>query len=239
MRDTFRRAVLLLLPWTLLGCVGGGTTIEPVYEIDPDARVVIVPFKEPDFANRWDSPTGNEMAELTTSLLNRNADFEVIPYRRVIELYGSEKADVRTLKPRDVAAVTNADFVVVCDVSRWDPMEAQGVGITQANARATARLFKVERRRTKQDDDEADARLKEQNDARRKIGLEEIVAERGGDFVVESEVEARYPDTFLEQDGISFMDPEEARVGLMRALAREVAQLYYEHEEPYKKHKGR
>lgn len=239
MRHAILRSSLLLVLPVLLGCPSGATTIEPIYEIDPDHKVVVIPFKEPDFASRWDSPTGNEMAEQTTKLLNLNADFEVIPYRKVIELYGAPKTDVRTLKPRDVANLTDADYVVVCDVTRWDPLEAQGVGITQANARAKAKLFKVERRRTKQEDDEADERLREQNAARDKIGLEQLVGERGGDFVIEGEVEARYPDTFLEQDGVSFMDPEEARAGLMRALSREVAQLWYEHEEAYKKHRGR
>lgn len=230
-------SLLALLPLT--GCIlGGATTIDPVWEIEPEETVVVVPFKEPDFQDRWDSPTGNRLAELTTQLLAENADFEVCPYRKVLELYAAEKKDVRQLRPRDVAALTKADYVIVCDVERWDPSEVKGVGITQANTRAKARLFKVDRK-NRDTDEEAQARVREQNEARKDIGLEPVLVERGGDFVSTVEVNAKYPDTFMGQEGETFLDQAEAEAGLIAALAREVALLYYEHEEEFKKHKGR
>jgi hypothetical protein len=221
----------------LSGCFGS-TEIDPVYEIDSDSSLVVIPFKEPTFPDRWDSPAGHRLAEATTMVLSENADFEVRPYRKVIELFAAEKKDVRQLKPRDVAALTKADYVLVCDLSRWEPMEVKGVGITQANATATARLFKVERGKRASDAEE-DERVREQNEARREIGLEPILVERGGDFVSKVEVSARYPDTFMGQEGETFLNQDEAETGLISALAREVAKLYYEHEEDFKKHKGR
>lgn len=235
MRSTLCALTLALA--ALTGCMGTHT-IEPVYEIDPDHALVVVPYKEPDFNDRWDSPAGHRLAEATTQILVEMADFEVLPYRKIIELYAAEKKDVRHLRPRDVAALTKADYVLVCDVSRWDPMEVKGVGITQANAKATARLFKVDRSKRRVDP-EAEERLKEQNRAREEIGLEPILAERGGEFVSTTEVSARYPDTFMGQEGETFLDHDEAEIGLIRALAREVAQLYFEHEEQFQKHKGR
>lgn len=234
------RRLTLLLPLlglaSLAGC--GSEAIEPVYEIDPDHKVVVVPFKEPDFTNRWDSPAGHRLGENTTQILIENADFEVIPYRKIIELFAAGKKDVRSLRPRDVAALTEADYVLVCDVSRWDPMEIKGVGITQANARATARLFKVDRSKKRKDPD-AEAKLKEMNEAREEIGLDPILVERGGEFVSKVEVSARYPDTFMGQEGETFLDHDEAEIGLIRSLSREVAQLYFEHEEAFKRQKGR
>ena len=98
--------------------------------------------------------------------------------------------------------------------------------------------YKVDRKK-RDTDEEAEARVREQNEARKDIGLEPVLVERGGEFVSTVEVSAKYPDTFMGQEGETFLDQAEAEAGLMAALAREVAQLYYEHEEQFKKHKGR
>ena len=131
-----------------------------------------------------------------------------------------------------MAALTGADYVVVAELTHWDPQDDKGVGIVQGVARANVRLFKVMETREADDEREAE-RIRKQNEARRKAGLPELLREEGGRFVAQEEILARYPETYLDQYGESFLDPDEAKNGLTDAVAKKIAQLFYEHEEPF------
>ncbi|MCA8921447.1 MAG: hypothetical protein KDD82_06530 [Planctomycetes bacterium] len=215
----------------LAGCSSNDNTVEPIYEIDEDAAVVVMPVREPGVSNAWDSvDVGHRIAETASTLLANNGEFIVRPYREVIGL--STVEDWTLLKAKDVAALTGADYVVVAELTHWDPQDDKGVGIVQGVARANVRLFKVMETREADDEREAE-RIRKQNEARRKAGLPELLREEGGRFVAQEEILARYPETYLDQYGESFLDPDEAKNGLTDAVAKKIAQLFYEHEEPF------
>lgn len=216
----------------LAGCNSNDNTVEPIYEIDEEAALVVMPVREPGVTNAFDSvDVGHLIAEQATTRLGNNAEFIVRPYSEVIGLARVE--DWTLLKARDVAALTGADYVVVAELTHWDPQDEKGVGIVQGVARANVRLFKVGDEVPEEISEREAERIRKQNEARRKAGLPEILAEEGGTYVAQEEILARYPETYLDQYGESFLDPDEAKGGLTSALAKKIAELFYEHEEPF------
>jgi len=229
-----KRAALSLSPLVLAlsGCMGFGHDVEPIYEIEPEAWVVVMPFKDPDYHGRWDSPVGHDLAKVTTDFLLANGEFYTRPYQDLLDLFNAE-TDLNALTPRDIAALCRADYVVVPDLIRWDPKDELGVGIVKATSKVRVRLFKVIRGRSEEVDEEEADRIEEQNEARRRAGLEMIAYDRGGRYVAEKEIEGSYPDTYLDQYGETFLDERDALVGLVGTTADKVAKLFYEYEEPH------
>jgi hypothetical protein len=223
-----RLAICLLLLLPLAGCGMGETLEDPVYELEPEDAMVIMPFKDPDFPVRWESPQGNETALRTTEVLQREAEFRVLGYEEVLGLFQAEK--VNEFGPKDVAANTGADFVLVCDIEEFRLQDPMTFNMRQGFARVKVRLFHVEKR-----SGEEEARLREraeeQNEARRRAGLPPVEYDRGGRFIPDAErtVEARFPSDFYSPAGETFMELDEIRTGLTLTMARKVAQLYFVH----------
>lgn len=232
-----RSILAFILPLLLCGCLFGDNMSEPVIELDEDDFVVVLPFKHPDFRSRWDSPEGRDLMIGVTEILQRNAEFSVRPYQDVIDLYLSE--DLDALGPKDVAALCRADYVLVCDIIKWDPMDEQSIGITKGRAKVRARLFKHNPTTTDAQDEDEVERLERANEARRAAGLPLLEASAGGQWVTDNEVTATYPDTYLDQYGDVLTTREEAEAGLLRSTALKVAELFYEHQEIFKSQTGR
>ena len=116
-------------------------------------------------------PRRGDLAEAATACerLAGNAEFIVRPYSEVIGLARVE--DWSLLKPRDVAALTGADYVVVAELTHWDPQDDKGVGIVQGVARANVRLFKV----GNDVPEEISAFRKAFDDLLKKAGVEQLV----------------------------------------------------------------
>jgi hypothetical protein len=229
-------ALGLILPLLSSGCLFSDDWTEPVIELDEEDYVVVLPFKHPDFRSRWDSPEGRDLMIGVTEILGRNAEFMVRPYQDVIDLYLSE--DLDSLGPSDVAALCRADYVLVCDIIKWDPMDEQSVGITKGRARVRARMFKYQDTRPAQDDAELE-RLERANEARRRAGLPLLEASKSGKWVTDNEVSSSYPDTYLDQYGDVLTTREEAEAGLLRSTSLKVAELFYSHQEIFKSQVGR
>lgn len=222
-------AAVLLLVCPVAGC-GMGDIVDPVYEIDPDDYLVVMPFKDPDFPERWDSPVGHETAMRTTENLQREAEFNTRAYEDVIGLYQAE--DVSKLSPRDVAALCKADYVLVCEFEELELRDRMSVNIAQGKARVKVRLFEVERRSAEKEEKER-VKAEELRAARARAGMPEIPYDRGGRFVGEAErtLEIRYPSDFMSPGGEPFLEPFDIQQGLMLSVARKVAKLYYPHPE--------
>lgn len=213
---------------TLTGCPGM-EIVDPVHEIEGDEFLVVMPFKDPDFPDRWDSnPRGHDAARLTTEVLSREADFGVRAYEDVLGLYLAE--DVTKLSPRDVAALCKADYVLLCDFERLELRDPKNINMVQGTARVKVRLFQVERR-TPEEEEKERRRADEQRRAREAAGIGPLDWDRGGRFVAKAErvVEARFPSDFMHPGGDIFLDPDQVQEGLMRAVASKVAKLYYPH----------
>lgn len=224
MNRTVLAALLLAAP--LAGC--SANDVDPVWEIAPEDHLVVMPFKDPDFRDRWDSPRGHEAALRTTEIMQRECEFGVRSYEEIYGLYHAE--DVSKLSPRDVAALCRADYVLVCDFEQLDLKDPKNINMTQGTARVKVRLFQVQRR-TPEEEERARKQNEERDEARRKAGMEPIAYDRGGEFLAKAErvVEAHYPSDFMHPGGDIFLDPEDVQQGLLLAAAKKVARLYYTH----------
>ncbi len=224
MNRTILTALLLVAP--LAGC--SANDVDPVWEIAPEDHLVVMPFKDPDFRDRWDSPRGHEAALRTTEVMQRECEFGVRPYEEIYGLYHAE--DVSKLSPRDVAALCRADYVLVCDFEQLDLRDPKNINMTQGTARVKVRLFQVQRR-TPEEEERAQQKNRERDEARRKAGMEPLAYDRGGEFIAKAEriVEAHYPSDFMHPGGDIFLDPNDVQQGLLLAAARKVAKLYYTH----------
>lgn len=220
-------AALLLLVLPAAGC-GMGDIVDPVYEIDPEDYLVVMPFKDPDFPERWASPVGHETAARLTENLQREAEFNTRAYEDVLGLYQAD--DVNKLSPRDVAALTKADYVLVCDFEELELRDRMSVNIAQGKARVKVRLFQVERRSAEKEEKER-AKNAELQQARRQAGMPDIPYDRGGRFLGEAErtLEIKFPSEFMAPGGEPFLEPFDIQQGLMLSVAKKVAKLYYAH----------
>lgn len=209
----------------LSGC--SANEIEPVYLIDPEDYCVVMPFKDPDFSSRWDSPRSHDMGQRTTLVLSERAEFKVRPYDEVINLFQAE--DVKKLGPRDVAALTRADYVLVCDVEQFD-LQNDVINLGRGRARAKVRLFKVERRTPEEEAKEAE-RAKERQAAADRAGIPLGSTDTGGRYVREDTIEAVFPSDYHNDYGRLDLKAAEIQEGLMGVISRKVAKLYYTHDE--------
>jgi hypothetical protein len=216
----FAPIALVLL---LAGCAM--PDVEPVHEIKDRESVVVMPFKDPDFPDRWASPRGHDLAARTTQALLQRCDFKTREYEQVLEL--AQGGDARRLGPGEVAARTHSDYVLVCDVVQFDLRDPLSINIQQGTSRVRVRLYQTDTHRG------SDARERErdraQDEARERAGLPPLVDDTGVRFIREDEVVAKFPTDFHEQYGEIFLRPEDIQAGLIVATANKVAQLYYEH----------
>jgi hypothetical protein len=215
--------VLLLLP--LAGCQAA--LVPPVHEIEDDQSMVVIPFADPDFPDRWQSPRGHDLAMRTTEMLGQSVDFRICSYDKVLGLAG--KPDASRLRPGDIAAQTNSDYVLICQVVQFQLRDPLNINMKQGLARVKVRLYQADApkeshdARDRQRDDEQEA-------ARTRLHLAPMGAERGARFVREDEVEAKWPTDFLDQYGEINLEDEQIQAELIVATARKIAKLYTEHE---------
>ena len=160
-------------------------------------------------------------------VLTERAEFKVRPYDEVINLFQAE--DVKKLGPRDVAALTRADYVLVCDVEQFD-LQNDVINLGRGRARAKVRLFKVERRTPDEEAREAE-RAKERQAAADRAGIPLGSTDTGGRYVREDTIEAVFPSDYHNDYGRLDLKAAEIQEGLMGVISRKVAKLYYTHDE--------
>jgi hypothetical protein len=245
---------LLALAALLLSTSGCGLftdSIEPKYEIDDDAYVVVMPFKDPDFPHsRWDSPRGHDLALKTTNYFETWGEFYTVSYGKVLELMylpprepkEGEKADkssddigldVRRLSEKEFADICGADYVVVCKLLQFRARDPKNINMTQAMATAECKLFRVAVTKGQEKAaEELTARERRMKKAREAAGLPDggPVAV-GGKWVDTQTVTVKWPDDYLNSyAGDIFLDPLVVKEKLKQRLARAVSRLYYEYE---------
>jgi hypothetical protein len=123
---------LTLLSFTGTGCGAfGGDIIDPAIEI-PDSRyVVVVPFRDMNYDNGFDSPLGADLATRVTRFLKEKGDFKVRPIETVLELY---QENPRNLTAKEVAEKTGADYVVMGDVLKWRHADENTFGLKRGSS---------------------------------------------------------------------------------------------------------
>lgn len=225
---TFAAALLLLLP-ALAGCETFGHQ-DPVWEIEEEEHLVIMPFKDPDFPDRWEgNPRGHDAALRTTQILQREAEFGVRPYEDVIGLFQAE--DMSKLSPREVAALCKAEYVLVCDFEELELKDPKSIGLSQGSAQVRVRLFQVERK-SEEDEERAARRAEDQRQARERAGMPTLDYDRGGRFIPDAErvISAKFPSDFMSPGGEPFLESPDIEQGLLATVAKKVAKLYYPHQ---------
>jgi hypothetical protein len=238
-------AALALLVLPTSGCSLFEDTIDPVYEIEDDEYLVVMPFKDPAFPrSAWDSPLGHEAALSTTTFLQRFAEFETVEYANVLELMYLPPADdqqeqgddvgldVRSLSEKEVGDLCGADYVLVVKILLWEESDPKNINMVRGTATAECKLFRVAITEEEIEDaeelTERELRMKKAREAYNLADGGEVAV--GGAWVDTSTVTAHYPDDYLNQYGSPFMDKQTVRGELILRLADKVAKLYYEHD---------
>jgi hypothetical protein len=214
-RSRLAAIAAVLLPLFSSGCKSGDI-IDPVIEI-PDKRVlVVVPFRDEQFDNGFNSPRGCELAERVTKLLKSKAEFKVRSQDVVISLYDDNNPT--KLSARDVARLTKADYVLMGDVLKWrlkdDDMASpvyRGSCVMELSLYETA--------------DAAAERLKDDKDK------DDVPANGHGRLAfAKRRVTASFPHEYgLSDVGTYAMSEEQIDGGLTNSAAQQVSWLFLAH----------
>jgi hypothetical protein len=127
---TMRRFLALLalfLPLVFTsGCGVDKDVIDPAIEIPTTRKLVVVPFRDQDYPNGFDSPRGCLIAEKITKLLKEKAEFGVKSQDFIIELY--EQGNPTNMTAKEVAERTRCDYVLMGDVAQWSLQDEKSYG---------------------------------------------------------------------------------------------------------------
>src|SRR5690606_20314945 len=110
--------------------------------------------------------------------------------------------------------------------------DPRNVAFFQASGHADVKLFKLARSsKEKRDAAEENERRERIRKAYARHNIDDPrETVYGGKVVAGARIEAIFPDTYLDQYGSPELDPLTARAGLIRALGKKAAQLFFEHE---------
>jgi hypothetical protein len=214
-RSRLAAIAAVVLPLLSTGCKSADV-IDPIIEI-PDKRVlVVVPFRDEQFDNGFNSPRGCELAERVTKLLKGKAEFKVRSQDVVVALY--DENNPTRLSAKEVARLCKADYVLMGDVLKWrlkdDDMASpvyRGSCVIELSLYETA--------------DAAQERLKDDKDR------DDVPANgRGRLAFAKRRVTASFPHEYgLSDVGTYAMSEEQIDGGLTNSAAQQVSWLFLAH----------
>src|SRR5262249_34986215 len=154
---------------------------DPILEIPSDRSLVVVPFKDEDFQNGFDSPRGTELAGRVAKTLAEKADFKVTPTDRIMEIYDS--SNPRELTSQEIADKTGADYVMRGDVLMFRTRDPGSVNALRGTAVIAVSIYETPKAAKK---DKPDAPMPKK-----------------GRVVRVTEVSANFPNEYgLEHEGV-------------------------------------
>jgi hypothetical protein len=196
-----------------VGC-GSQDIIDPIYEIDDDHTLVVVPFSERDIPNGWESPRGADLATRVTKILGKRAEFQVKPVEALLPLY--DDRNPRELSPAEIAEKVGADYVLTGHLKLWQLRDRGAVNALRGTSLVEVFIYESPALAAKK-------REKEKNPTRDRVAK----------AVAQAEVSGLYPSEYgLERYGEwDFGDEQEERIeeGLRSASAKRVSELLYGH----------
>lgn len=219
MKTPLVRALGALAVLTVLsGCSSllGGDMIEPAIEIPDGRAVVVVPFRDQDFANGFESPRGCDLAEKVTRILKdkSNGDFRVRSQTAVVDLYN--KGDPRQLTAREVAEKTQSDYVIMGEVVTWQLQDDNTYGLYRGTAEIDITIYETADAAKERNPDEDPDDLPRQG--------------RGRLALAKKRVSAVFPQEYgLSGVGSYEHTPKQIESGLANAISLQVAWLLVEH----------
>jgi hypothetical protein len=206
---------LALLSLSGTGCFTGNDIIDPVIEIPEKRFVVVVPFRDMNYDNGFDSPLGSELASRLTRLLKEKGEFRVRPAQVVIELY--QDGNPRQLTAKEVAEKTKADYVIMGDVIRWRLADENTFGLKRGSTSIDLSVYET-----------ADAALERLDGT---DDVEDLPKNgRGRLAIAKKRVSASFPQEYGMKDVGSYdLTDEQIENGLMNAAAIQMSWLFVPH----------
>lgn len=197
------------------GCGTGSDIIDPVIEIPEKRSLVVVPFRDMNYDNGFDSPLGADLAARVTRFLKEKAEFRVKPVEVVVELYQTDNP--RTLTAKEVAEKTGADYVLMGDVIRWRLADENTYGIKRGSASIDISLYET-----------GAAALERLADSKDKEDLPKNG--RGRLALAKKRVSTAFPQEYGMKDiGSTEMSDEQIENGLLNTSALQISWLFLGH----------
>jgi hypothetical protein len=208
------------LPVLAILALGSGCAtddiIDPIYEFPSNTSVIVIPFKDEDFQNGFDSPRGTALAQRVTKLLEQHGECKVVPIEKAMELY--DTANPRDLTSQEICEKTGADYVVRGEVLVFRHRDPGAVNALRGTSSVGVTLFesaKAARQKAKDGDKVSDHALLK------------------GRIVRTSEVSTVFPNEYgLTEEGVWEIGDHNAywiEKGLMARTSTAVAELFYGH----------
>jgi hypothetical protein len=177
--------------------------------------VVVVPFRDMNYDNGFDSPLGADLAERLTRVLKEKADFRVKPVEVVVELY--QEGNPRNLTAREVAEKTKADYVVMGDVIRWRLADENTFGLKRGSCSIDISVYET-----------AAAAEERLSDSKDKDDLPKNG--RGRLALAKRRVSAAFPQEYgMKEYGSTDMSDQQIETGLLNTSAVQIAWLLIPH----------
>lgn len=221
MKKLLSRAFCALFPLvTALIATGCGEfeVVDPIIEISEKRTVAVVPFRDTDFDNGFDSPRGTEIAWNVVNRFRDRGDFKVVSKEKILSLY-DPATETHAPTAREVALKTTADYVLMADVVHWQVKDEDmnPGGLLRGMALIDVSIYET-----------YDAALERAKSDKEKAELPD--PGRGRIVVAKKRVKAVFPREYgLAGVGTMEMTPEQVEDGLKLAAAQQVAWLLVSH----------
>ncbi|MEZ0229087.1 MAG: hypothetical protein ACAI25_10720 [Planctomycetota bacterium] len=202
-----------------LSLAGSGCSsdiLDPVIEIPEKRYVVVVPFRDMNYDNGFDSPLGSDLATRVTRLIKEKGEFRVRPIQLVIELY--QEDNPRNLTAKEVAEKTKADYVIMGDVIRWRLADENMYGgLKRGSCSIDISIYET-----------ADAAMERLDGTDDKEDLPKNG--RGRLAIAKKRVSAAFPQEYgMKEYGSYDMTDEQIETGLLNSAALQIAWILVPH----------
>jgi hypothetical protein len=223
------RAFWVVAPFLSLCLTACGEfeVVDPPLEISDKRTLAVVPFRDSEFANGFDSPRGKELAEIVRNRIQSKADFTVLPMKDVYAVYESadeghasdEHAERAPPRARELAQRLHCDYVLMADVVHWGTKDDDMIpgGLLRGSASIDVSIYETS--------EAAQDRVKSDKDR------DELPPPGKGRLALaKKRVEASFPREYgMAKYGTTDMTPEQIEDGLKNETATRIAWLVVSH----------
>lgn len=202
----------------LTGC-GIDPDVKAKIEVADECRVAILPADDPEFGGMFSSPRGQQISQLATvkakqevapEVFVRTTDYAKKFNRRQKEFFESsplealerDDIDPNNLDVQEIADEIKAEYILYPRIISWERRADGSFNLLQGKAVVEVTYYD-----------------------NRKETLREV---KSMTFT------ARYPESWNNQYGVAAINSSEDEIeqGLIRTVARKLAELFYDHDDP-------
>jgi hypothetical protein len=143
-----KKATILTLALGLAALAGCHDIVDPVFPVE-EHRMVVIPFRGPD-GYYFDSNTGAELAHgLDEHLAAKRAELgpaeviDVVPFEDLVAASRRRNQDPKDVAFADWGRMTNADLVLVGDITQFQSKIPGDVGFSRGRAIVNLKVIEV------------------------------------------------------------------------------------------------